>query len=206
MHRRDLLIGALATAFSATASRAEIACNGWSSRGWRTCHVGVPVHHRIARQRCPNWCWAACIEAVFALNGYAVDQEAIVAKLFGRPRCATTSGRGIVAGINGRWMRADGDSFTAEANVLYDEHNLFRRRGAIPRAASELAGGRPLIIGTLGHVTVMTGMTYARAADGAYRVQQISVCDPWPDEHNPRTLSREETAAARFLARVTVTA
>jgi hypothetical protein len=164
----------------------------------------VPVPHRIARQRCPNWCWAACIEAVFALNGYSVDQEAIVAKVFGRSQCKTTSGPGIVQAINGRWTRSDGDSFTAEADVLWDAQNYFEQPNAIPRAAHELAAGRPLILGTLGHATVMTGMTYLLARTGKYRIQEIVVRDPWPDNPNRRALTREEQRELGFLTRVTV--
>src|SRR5262245_55081204 len=135
MHRRDLLIGALAsfasaTVLEATGARAQVSCTAWN-QNWRTCEVGLKVPRRIARQRCPNWCWAACIEDIFAMNGYAVDQEAIVAKIFGKPRCATTSGTGIVAGINGRWTRRDGDSFTANAEVLWDKQQSFRKPHAI---------------------------------------------------------------------------
>src|SRR5579863_2369069 len=35
------------------------------------------------RQLRPHWCWAACIQTIFALHGYSVAQDAIVHKVFG---------------------------------------------------------------------------------------------------------------------------
>jgi hypothetical protein len=203
MHRRDLLIGAIATALSATTAQAELRCSAWNTNAWRRCYVGVPVPRRIAQQRCPNWCWAACIEAVFALNGYQVAQETIVAKVFPKLQCKTTSAHGIVTAINGRWSRSDGDSFVANADVLIDAHDFLQQPSAIPKAAHELAAGRPLIIGTFGHATVLTGMTYMLNTKGKYVVEQLIVRDPWPDSPSRRTLTRDEQREATFLAKVT---
>jgi hypothetical protein len=204
MRRRDLLMTALGAAASAPLAKAEIACTPWNAQGFRRCEVGVNVRVGTARQRCQNWCWAACVEAVFALNGYRVAQEHIVDKLYGGPVCAPSSGAGIAAAINGVWRSPGGDSFTAVAEVLWDLQYAFGRPDRVEQAANELAQGYPLIVGALGHATVMTGMSYTLAANGAYRIDGIMVRDPWPGHPNRRLLTPQEAMATNFLTKVYV--
>lgn len=204
MRRRDLVMGALGTMVSAPLAKADIVCTPWNAQGFRQCEVGVNVRVGTARQRCQNWCWAACVEAVFALNGYRVAQEDIVEKLYGGLVCAPSSGAGITAAINGVWRNREGDSFTAVAEVLWDVQYAFGRRDRVEQAANELAQGYPLIVGALGHATVMTGMAYTLAANGTYRVDGIMVRDPWPGHPNRRLLTPQEAMATNFLTKVYV--
>lgn len=204
MRRRDLMVGALGAIVSAPLAKAEIACTPWNAQGFRQCEVGVNVRVGTARQHCQNWCWAACVEAVFALNGYPVAQEDIVEKLYGGLVCAPSSGAGIAAAINGEWRNGNGDSFTAVAEVLWDRQHSFGRPDRAEQAASELAQGYPLIIGALGHATVMTGMSMSLAANGTYRIDGIVVRDPWPGHPNRRLLTPQEAMATNFLTKVYV--
>jgi hypothetical protein len=206
MHRRGFLMGALgASAAAATATaNAGIVCKPLIAQNLRRCNVGLRVPFRTARQRCPNWCWAACVETVFALSGHAVPQEAIVRKLFGGLICMPAVGLGITQSIKGRWVRPDGSHFDVAADVLQDAPSFFARPNAIPQAARELAKGTPLILGALGHATVMTAMTYTLTGDGAYRIEEVVIRDPWPDNPNRRVLTPREAMAATFLAKVYV--
>ena len=76
---------------------AELSCRDFS--GYRVCSVGVTIGLNTARQRCPEWCWAACVEVIFAFNDHKVSQQRIVEKVFGRQACAPAVGPQIVSAI-----------------------------------------------------------------------------------------------------------
>jgi hypothetical protein len=87
----------------------------------RQCTVGLELSVPIAQQRCNSWCWAACIEAVFATNNLIVPQEAVVATLFGTDpdtNCQGADEQMIVAAISGTWTDARGQEFRASAEIL----------------------------------------------------------------------------------------
>jgi len=90
----------------------------------RQCQVGLKLGIDTARQRCDSWCWAACIEAVFATHGHPVPQEALVAKMSrsggASPTedCFGASKAMIVDAVTGGWYDTAGREFYAEANVL----------------------------------------------------------------------------------------
>jgi len=91
LSRRETLLGLAAAA--ATATPAALAdgfcgppqCNlvGYCMQ---TCSVGLPtnlVNFVAARQAKSQWCWAACIQMVFAAHGYRMSQETFVKMTFG---------------------------------------------------------------------------------------------------------------------------
>lgn len=184
---------------------AALRCGPFDGRGVQLCEVGIPnLTMPTVRQRCPQWCWAACIEAIFALHGHPVPQEAIVHRLFGGLVCRPVPGPGIVRAVDGAWRDASGTRFGAEAEVLWDAQYGFGRPDAAAEAARELAEGNPLINGALGHATVLTAMTYARDAAGRGQPLQIVVRDPWPLNPNRRVLGPQEAMGTMFLAKVRV--
>ena len=69
-------------------------------------------------------------------------------------------------------------------------------------ALAELDKGYPLIIGALGHATVLTAANYIKWRDGFMRLTELTVRDPWPDNPNRRTLTANEVQGAFFVARV----
>lgn len=204
MSRRKLVgVGAAAAAFTLQRpSLARLACQDFP--GFRTCTVGVTIGLPIARQRCPEWCWAACIEAIFTFHGHPTKQERIVEKVFGNAAtCHAAIGPQIVAAIDGDWKDDRDDSFEASAEVLWDAQFAFGRPDAVLQAARELEADNPLILGALGHATVLTAMTYS--GNGvAVQLNQLVVRDPFPGNPNRRNFTPQEAFATQFLAKVTV--
>jgi hypothetical protein len=165
--------------------------------------VGVQIQLNTARQEKPHWCWAACIEAIFDFHGYQVSQEAVVEKVFGGDVDRPAGGREICASVNGRWNARGQKTFDARAEVLWDAQIGFGRPDAVVQAARELESNNPLIVGALGHATVLTAMTYSATSFGA-RLEEIVIRDPWPLNPNRRTFTQEEAMQTQFLAQIHV--
>jgi hypothetical protein len=69
--------------------------------------------------------------------------------------------------------------------VLWDAQFGFGRPDAIAIAAQELARNNPLILGAMGHATVMTAMTYS--GNGQFiQINEVIIRDPWPGNPNRR--------------------
>jgi Papain-like cysteine protease AvrRpt2 len=171
--------------------------------GFRRCSVGVRIQLTTAQQKLPHWCWAACIETIFAFHGHAVAQEEIVEKVFGDQSDQAAFGPQIVEAVDGSWVDQEGNSFDASASVLWDSQFGFGRPDAVVQAARELENDRPLIVGAFGHATVMTAMTYSMNAFTA-QLEELVVRDPWPGNPNRRTLSLQEALGTQFLAQISV--
>lgn len=199
--RRDVLIGGGAILGVSFPAHARLVCQDFP--GYRTCSAGVTVALQTARQAKQNWCWAACIEAVFGFHDRKVSQRRIVEKVFGSDFDRPAMGPQIVFAVNGEWKDDSGDTFAAAAEVLWDSQFQFGRPDAVIQAARELEADNPLILGALGHATVLTAMTYS---GNGYMVQlnELIVRDPWPGSPNRRTLSAQEAFATQFLAKIRV--
>lgn len=202
--RRMFVAGAIASVFPVRAARADSSCSVPDWRGVQVCDVGLVVDHVTARQSRQNWCWAACIEIIFAFHGYAVNQRRIVEKLYGGDPDVPAVGPQVIYAINGDWRSDAGESFRAYGEVLWDADYGFGRADAALQAADDLASNNPLICGALGHATVLTGMTFARDRMGQIATLGLVVRDPWPYAPNRRQLSAAEAMNTRFLTRVRV--
>lgn len=203
--RKFLTLGAAATLFPSAAS-AEWGCSNFDYNGVQVCQVGVPsLRFYQALQECPNWCWAACIQMIFATNGRLVDQKAIVQRLFGNLQCSPAVGPQIAAVINsGGWRDVNGNFFHARATALTDLYFGVANPQAANIAAAELSAGRPLINGAVGHATVLSGMTILRDTYGRMQLTELIVRDPWPFNSSRRTLTAQEVAGTNFLMTVQV--
>ena len=186
-------------------ARAEIACRPYSPL-MELCTVGVRIGPvPTARQACQNWCWAACVEAIFSLHGFPVYQEEIVQTLYGQLVCRTATGPNIVNTINSRpWVSRRGDRFRARARPLVDLSFGVQNPRAAAQASQQLAAGKPLINGATGHATVLTAMTYLRDQFGNGQPVELVVRDPWPFAPNRRVLTPSEVHGTFFLASVDV--
>ena len=183
-----------------------------------TCTAGVVIGNvQTARQRCENWCWAACIETIFSLHGYTVSQERVVKKVFGdKIPCVRAEAPEIIVGIGGMWSDEFGSRFNASAYRLPDTL-LSRANKPAPsnikflhegdrKVIAELNQGNPLIVGALGHATVLTAIKYTRFMGYPLWLTEITVRDPWPDNPNRRLLNADEIAKSFFVAKVVVQA
>jgi hypothetical protein len=75
-----------------------------------------------------------------------------------------------------------------------------------PSHRAELQQGDPLIVGALGHATVLTAIKYSRYRSNRRIsfLSEITVRDPWPNSPNRRNLTANEIVASFFVAKVTV--
>lgn len=204
--RRAVLASiAASAALGGRVAKADWQCSPFDQRGVQFCEAGLRIGSTVtARQACENWCWAACIEAIFALHGHAVDQEAIVTRVFGGLRCLPADGPTIIRAVSGRWRSRTGQEFQATAEPLLDLAYGIWRPDAVGIASQELMKNNPLINGALGHATVMTAMSWVQDVYGRQELMNITVRDPWPGSINRRVLSPQEAYATSFLARVRI--
>ena len=210
--RRAFLTGAAAA--MATPASAGLVCTGFTEAGdagVQRCTVGIPsVNVQGAGQLCRYWCWAACIQSLFATTGYIIsDQQRIVQALFGRRDvCATAPGAEVIRTINRDWQADDGRWVRAWAQPLLDLTLGLRNDFIAQGVAQDLANGFPLINGALGHATLLTAMTYLTDRAGASKgILDITVRDPWVPVGQPaapRSLSAEELQSTFFVAQVRV--
>lgn len=187
-------------------ARAALQCTPFNWQGIQQCQAGVQIGNvTTSQQECPNWCWAACIQTIFAVNGYDVDQREIVSRLYPSLRCMTATGVEVAHVTSGRWVDRNRFAFRVRVRSLLDLSIGMANSNAAAQVAAELSENRPVINGALGHATVLTAMTYVRDQFGRGMPQQIIVRDPWPGHPNRRVLSMREAAGTFFIAAVKVT-
>lgn len=209
--RRNVVGGAVGLFGFSQAARAALQCGPYQPNGVRLCEAGLivnlnPILASVGYQERPYWCWAACISAVFGFHGYSVSQSDVVSKVFGSDFNTTADGPHIIAAIDGDWTDNNGREFTAQGVVLLDSNVGFQNPSTSPIAAQELAAGRPLIIGAMGHAMVLSGMTYAVDTYSRGQPLALVVRDPWPRPGFPprRQLSGQEVFNTSFLAGIVI--
>jgi len=161
---------------------------------WSRCTVGIPAERLFAgtRQESREWCWAACIEMVFAYYGHRVSQSRIVRETWGGLVDKPVHKRQLLDDLNRDWTDNRGRRFRSNADV-FD-----RPAAGVP----DLRRNRPLILGTLGHTVVLTAITLEiDDFSGRWNIAGAVVHDPWPG-HGARILSGEEWRNVRFAVRV----
>jgi ABC-type bacteriocin/lantibiotic exporter with double-glycine peptidase domain len=161
---------------------------------WSLCTVGIPAERLFAgtRQESRQWCWAACIEMVFAYYGHRVSQSRIVRETWGGMVDKPVHERQLLDDLNRDWTDNRGRRFRSNADV-------FDRPAA---GVSDLRRNRPLILGTLGHTVVLTAITLEiDDFSGRWNIAEAVVHDPWPG-HGARILSVKEWRNVRFAVRV----
>ena len=201
MKRRKFIstVSAIAGIGGTCSATAAIQC-GLLAPGVQQCESGIAssVAHvaaaAVGGQHLDQWCWAACIEMVFAYYGFQVPQERIVEETWGRIVNLPGQPGQILRNLNRAWTDDAGSSFRASGDV-YTANPI--------TAAQDLAQDMPLIIGTMGHAMVLTSLVYVRDVYGRGNVTAAVVRDPWPGRGR-RTLSAQEWFSTSFLARIRV--
>ena len=210
--RRAFILGGASLAIGSAGAwawtrpaQAALRCTPFDARGIQFCEVGLDQNLGAvtAQQQNSQWCWAACISAIFSYHGYPVEQGRIVAATYGQLVNLPAHGRQIAAATNRPWQDVRGRAFASQCQVLWDSGAYVARPDAAGQAAQELAQGHPLIIGAAGHAMVLTAMSYARNAAGGGQPTQAIVRDPWPGRGR-RALEQREWMQIQFLAKVQV--
>jgi len=200
MNRRGFLGAAAAVGLVGAlpeTSEAALMCGPFVPPGVQQCDVGIAstvAEVSAPHQYATEWCWAACIEAVFSYYGHRVPQARIVAETWGGIVNLPGQPQQILFDLNRPWVDQTGLPFGVVGDIL--------SANAVT-AAQDLAQDMPLIIGTMGHAMVLTRLEYIRDAFGRGQVQRAYVRDPWPGR-GFRVLSPQEWLSTMFLARIRV--
>ena len=203
--RRKLIVAGAAALCVPHAARSAVQCTPFDARGIQYCQAGVYIRNFVtAQQRCQNWCWAACIEAIFHQHGYVVPQQAIVARIYPDLSCRSATGPQIIRALSGYWIDQHGHRFRAWGEPIIDLHHGIWSPVAASIVARELAANNPLINGAVGHATMISEILYYRNFYGQGQVVSITVRDPWPGRANKRLLTLQEAQGTFFVARVLV--
>ena len=202
--RRKLVSAGAATLCIPHVAQSAVQCTPYDASGIQYCEAGVYIGSVTAQQECQNWCWAACIEAVFHQHGYVVPQEAIVERIYSDLSCRPATGKMIIEALSGNWIDEYGCQFQAWGEPIIDLHHGIWSYDAAARVASELAANNPLINGAVGHATMISAISYNRNYYGQGQVVSITVRDPWPGKPNKRLLTPQEAQGTFFVGRVVV--
>ncbi|WP_395842103.1 papain-like cysteine protease family protein [Cystobacter fuscus] len=183
------------------AGQADLSCEPIGSGGAQRCQSGLSSFraetisaHQF--QQMSQWCWAASISMVFSHYGLSIPQQDIVSQAYGSIMNMPGSPGAIAQSLNRDWRDSRGAMWRVRTSTL---------NATPPQAAAELAKGRPLIIGTLGHAMVLTALTYDVVPSGAGQVIQATVRDPWPTNGGRRVLSAPEWFSTMLLVQIDVT-
>ena len=202
LNRRRLLglTGACAVAALLPGSgdaRAVELCTEFDPRGIRYCHVGIPtpvVGQSALPQYQSQWCWAACISMIFDYYNRPVRQERVVQETFGAIVDMPANPLQILTAVNRDWVDEHGKPFRGYGEALTIDPVL---------SARYLREERPLIIGSLGHATVLTALSWAQDTMGRQELAGMVVRDPAMGGQR-RAFSGQEVWSTMFLAHVAV--
>jgi len=181
---------------------ADQQCTNFDFRGVRMCEAGIRSY--VASQTINSyqyksqWCWAACISMIFKYYDHPVSQSKIVRRVFGTSMANMPAmPEQILEALNVEWEDDHGDTFTPEGDYIMT-HDINKNTIL---ASQLLADDTPIIIGSLGHATVLTAMSWAEDVYGRYIVNSLTVRDPMQGK---RIYSPREAAFANFMAVVKV--
>lgn len=198
--RRFIRLSAAALAATALPGVADARETCTQDAGVRHCHTRLRqkmVLQSAKRQHMSQWCWAAALSMIFGYYGHPVSQERIVRDAWGRAADMPRHVDEIMRDINRNWTDDNGKRFSVSGKKL-TLHHL-----ALPRhAARAISKGQPLIVGSLGHATVLTEMRWEEDADGSLFVTDLIVSDPVNGKR--RNLTVEERLQTAFVAAVDV--
>jgi hypothetical protein len=146
----------------------------------------------VAEQKCPNWCWAACIQMVLNYHGLIVSQQNVVQKIYGRQVCVTANNLQILNALTG-WA----PDYRGRFSQIYSQYGVFNKLDII----NNLSHKWPIIVGLqnpggIGHVYVLTAIYYYIDKFNNPIIEKVVLRDPWPTN-----LSRQEWPWNIFLSR-----
>jgi hypothetical protein len=162
----------------------------------QNCSAGIPsgvLSFVAARQENTQWCWAACIQMMFRMYGYDLRQDLLVQQTWGNIVNMPAYPNQIMSALNRTYIDSSGRRFTASGDAF---------TANISTAIQDLSNRSPLIVGALGHATVLTALNYTHSNANELQVTSATVRDPWPQSPSRRTLSPQEWYNINFAARI----
>jgi hypothetical protein len=192
-------------------ARAEVNCQEVSASPYnppgRVCASGLPsdllqIPAVSDHQHQSQWCWAASISMVFSYYGHPVSQERIIRETYGYIVNMPAQPWTMLGALNRSWVDDQGQPFQSMSSPGSTNPVA---------AAQDLAMNMPLIIGTLGHAVVLTGLQYAAnymntplgPQLGPVFITRAVVRDPWPGRGS-RELSSGEWPSISFAVQIRV--
>ena len=202
MTRRAFVKGLAATAISivfTSTAHSKLTCRdhviptAYGVIPARTCIASVAYSSTSVRQHQSFWCWAACMEMVFAYHGHHVPQENIVTAAYGSTVNMPGQPIDILMGLNKQWQDSNGIKFHSHAKRINVNPVVIAR---------EMQYDRPVIIGTHHHAMVVTIMNYTGNSYGNLLNLEVWVADPAYGMQ--RQLSAQEWMGINFAAIINV--
>jgi hypothetical protein len=201
MRRRDFLhygVKSLVTGAVALSARVVLADGGckWVSPYVQRCDVGIPFQaatQKAKQQHMSEWCWAASISMAFAYHGYEVTQERIVSEAWGEVLNIPGSPEAILKSVNRPWEADDRRKFISRG----DPYTV-----NIQTVVQDLQNNDPVLIGTMGHMMVLTHVGWVQNAAGQWQIVDATVRDPWPFNPSRRVLSPLEWSNTNIAVRL----
>jgi hypothetical protein len=122
-----------------------------------------------------QWCWAASIEMASRYYGFYLTQQQIVETTWGSMVNMPGTAPQIIAATNRKYTDSHGKAFEIKSLVMEDWED----------AAMMLANNVPILVGSLGHMTMLIGLeiTFAYNVYGDLVGSQVNdavLWDPWP--------------------------
>ena len=79
INRSNLIVAGVVALYTPHTARSEVRFTLYNGIGIQYCEADVYIRNFVtAQQKCQNWCCAACIDAIFGQQGYAISQRTIV--------------------------------------------------------------------------------------------------------------------------------
>ena len=135
LNRRKWLQGLAATAGAIAVPaglRGALQCGAFMPPwGIQACVAGIPEERMnmvFAFQQESEWCWAACLQMVFAYWGHRISQQEIVKQTWGVIANMPAQPYDIVRDLNRDWEDSSGDFTVPRGRILGQR----RDRGARP--------------------------------------------------------------------------
>ena len=206
MKRRNILFGGVSAAITALpiSSSAHAAANclpifhpafGQLQR----CSVAVQGLN-MNPQQCPNWCWAACCQAIFDHAGISTSQSHFVQKVFGHGAvCGKATGPMIKAGVDGPWQAKNGQSVMASLGIVLDTENGIFHPNPLSVVWDEINANRAVISGSLGHAVLIHALDYTVGPVGT-QTEAVHIRDPFPGNPPLSIYSPQQFYGVNFLA------
>ena len=200
INRRGVVAGLAAATALASAGLMPFSKKAFSAEECRRSPLGnlcssfLPIEQLTkvyASQALSEWCWAASISMIFALNGHPVSQQRVVHDAYGAIVNMPGNYNALVGSLDRNWIDDDGDEFTTTIDKLFSMDSRTARLSN-EDILEALGAGNGLLYCTTTHAMVLTAMKYLPGANGP-RVVEAWVMDPWPGAGLRRLSARELT-------------